>query len=666
MVLAKFGRFLDLPDSRSGGMVIDGGVKAMVEIIKRKFANVNGLVASAVIATLLVGVFLGSLVGRIVCAVFILALVAWAIVRSKTKEHGESGTSRRTQEELYSQSPEREMKKLLFDDFQSSGGRYIVKEVREQVENPVVPSSKDVKAVVTAREEKAKEFQVSDFFDLDSDIFRSDTEPRSEFRFLMNKALLALKDVLFAHTVAYFWVNREKNQLVLDTHVTDSQDFFTSKRLPVETDVPSQVAANGKPQVLGRINPISEKDVIRYYNSPEGIQSLIAVPVYYVKGEGTQLPVGVIVADSKAEDAFGEETLGLLGKYTKLVSALIKSYTDKYDLLLDSELLSSIRKMIDRVKSDPTEFTILNCLAEEAGRLVNWDFLTIAMYGEDQRAWVLQKVVNRGNYAYVAPDETIDFNESLVGRVIRANAVEVIADVAQRRPVRFHKLEKIDAEGSFLCVPISSMNRCYGALTLESRNKSNFAGNEVETIYRLVENAGLALEALYMNDLVKDFVIVDQLTGSFNRKHFLKKLEEEIQRAEDFGHELALASLMIDNANEMTRRHGDEGFDSILNQVARIVRANVRCYDILGRQDADGISVLLINTTANEAYLWAEKVRKQIASHIITLEGKTLSVTVSAGVCGLSEGMQKDELIVGTTQVLTKAIEDGGNLVRVL
>ena len=31
------------------------------------------------------------------------------------------------------------------------------------------------------------------------------------------------------------------------------------------------------------------------------------------------------------------------------------------------------------------------------------------------------------------------------------------------------------------------MNRCYGALTLESRQAGQFTGNEVETMYRLVE-----------------------------------------------------------------------------------------------------------------------------------------------------------------------------------
>jgi len=647
-------------------MVIAGSMKAIVEIIRQKLSTVNGIVASVAILALLSGVAFGSPVGRIVCGIILFGGALQAAVRFRGTWKGTPREVPGTKEDLYSHPPESDMKKLLFDDFQSSAGKYVVKEIPEQAEKAVVPSSRNIQPVVATREEKKKEFEVSDFFDLDSDMFRSDAEPRSEFRFLLKKALQALKDGIFAHTVAFFWVNREKGQLVLETCVTDSRNLMTAKRLPLEEDVVSQVAIHGKPQLLGNINPVSEGDVVKYYGSPEHVQSVVAVPVYYIKGSGDQMPTGVIVADTQAEDAFGTETMSLLGNYTKLVSALIKSYTDKYDLLLESELLASISRMNDRVKSDPGEVTVLNSLAEEASRLVNWDFLAIAMYGDEQQSWVLQKVVNRGAYPYVTPDQVIDFNASVVGRVIRGNATESIADVSREKPVRFHKLENIDSEGSFMCLPISSMNRCYGALTLESRTKNNFAGTEVETMYRLVENAGLSLEVLYMNDLVKDFVIVDQLTGSFNGKHFLKKLDEEIRRAEDFGQELALASLVIDNPQEMTKRYGGEGFDSMLNQIARIVRGSIRPYDVLGRQDPHGVGVLMINTAASEAYLWAEKIRKQIASHVITIDGKSLSVTVSVGVCGLTEGMQRDDMVAGTSRLLTKAIEDGGNLERVL
>lgn len=643
----------------------NGGTEAMVATLRRLVSSVNGLVALGAIATLIIGFFLGSPVGRIVCGVLFVGAGVYLITMWRNGKLMEWGSGRETEEDVYSQSPEGNMKKLLFDDFQPhSSAKYVVREVEE--EEHVVPSTKSVQPVtIAAKEDKAAEFDVSDFFDLDSDIFRTETEPRSEFHFLLSKVLVALKEVVFGHSVAFFWANREKNQMVLEAKATESQNFMKNKRFEIGDDIVSQVALTGKPRMLGRINPISEKELLSYYDDTDYVKSCVVVPVYYVRGEQEQAPVGVIVADSKAEDAFGPETYGLLGKFTKLVSALIKSYTEKYDLLLDSELLSSIRRMQDRVRGDATEVAVLSSLADEAGRLVNWDFLTIVMYAEEKNGWVVQKVVNRVGQPYVQENQIIAFNESIVGQVIMANNVETIGNLAAEPRKRFFPGEENERQGSFLCVPISSLNRCYGALSLQSRNTNNFAGNEAEVIYRLVESAGALLEVLYMNDLVKDYVVVDHLTGSYTRKHFLKKLEEEVQRADDLGADLAMVTVAVDNKQELIDRYAREGFDSILSQTARIVRANIRSYDIVGRQDADRIGVLLVNTSASDAYLWAEKIRKAIASHITTLGGRSFSFTVSAGVCGLTDGMHKDELLAGTSQVLHKAIENGGNLVRV-
>jgi diguanylate cyclase (GGDEF)-like protein len=641
-----------------------GDARVAVNAIRERVFSVNGIVALVGLLTLITGFFLGSPVGRIVCGIVFLGasgylVLAWRKQGTISREDDEED-----QEEVYSQSPEGDMKKLLFDDFQSSGAGYVVREIQEEAS--VVPSTKTVQPVaLVTKEEKPREFHISDFFDLDSDVFRDDAEPRSEFNFLLNKALVALKEVVFAHTVAFFWANREKGQLVLEARVTDSQSFMSGKRLDLAGDLLGQVATTGKPQILGRINPVTEKEVIHYYESPEYVKSFVAVPVYYLTGTKEGSPVGVILADSKAEDAFGPETFGLLGNFTKLVSALIKSYTQKYDLLLESELLTSIRRTYDRVKSDAVESAVLNSLADETARLVNWDVLTITMYSEERRGWTIQKVVNRSGNVYAMVNDTVDFTESVVGKVIRTNRVESVEDMELSAGPRFYPFERFEATGSFVCIPISSINRCYGALTLESKSKGNFTGIEVETVYRLVESAAALLEVLYMNDMVKDFVVVDQLTGSLTRKHFMKKLEEEVLRAEDFGTELAYVSIAIDGMQEHVNRYGRDGFDAILTQVTRIVRSNIRLYDIVGRMEEDTLGVLLVNTAASEGYLWAEKVRKQIASSVVSIDGTSMSATVSAGVCGLTEGMNKEQLVAGTTHVLSKAMEDGGNLVRV-
>ena len=333
--------------------------------------------------------------------------------------------------------------------------------------------------------------------------------------------------------------------MVLESMATDSTSFMEGRRFPIDTDLLSEVAGTGKPRLIGQLSPATEKELLRYYTSPAGVRSVICVPVFFMDTAKEIVPVGVIVADSKAEDGFGQETLTLLGRFTKLVSALVKSYTDKYDLLLDSELLASLRRLQDRIRSDPSEQSILNALAEETNRLANWNCLTIAMYAEERHGWALQKVVNKTSQPYVAPDQIIDISGTVMGDVIRTNVVKVVDDLSMPNTVRFHHAETAVPEGSFVCFPVSSFNRCYGAMALESKDKGNFSGKDVQTIYRLVENAASALEVLYMNNLVREHVPVDQLTGTLTRKHFVRTMEEEIQRAEEFETELSFVSIVV-------------------------------------------------------------------------------------------------------------------------
>jgi len=99
--------------------------------------------------------------------------------------------------------------------------------------------------------------------------------------------------------------------------------------------------------------------------------------------------------------------------------------------------------------------------------------------------------------------------------------------------------------------------------------------------------------------------------------------------------------------------------------LAKAIRSSVRTYDLVGRFDAHRFAALLIDTAANEAYIWAEKIRKNLAGLVINLDGKTFSITISVGVCGALEGTKKEELIGNATTVLAKASEAGGNVVRV-
>jgi diguanylate cyclase (GGDEF)-like protein len=648
------------------------------------------------------GILLDYLFIRIICLLVLIgsAFIMYVLQR---RRHAEDPNGGGFSSSLFDSQAENDgMKKLIFDDLQPERtGKYEVGYVetpdpepgpgreaeqrrgREENERrveterprmaPVVRHGTPVTSPAMAQAMSGepaphREFAVSDFFDFDSEIFKADTEPRTEFDFLLVKLLGVVKEVLFAHSVSFFWANREKQQMVLETKITDSLNYFTARRFPFGHDLVSAVAATGRPEVLSVVNPDSETELFPYYTAAEGIRSFVGVPVFYSKSTDPRdpgYPVAVIAVDSIAEDDFGDETVAVLGHATKLVSALIKSYNDKYDLLLNAELIRSIRRMQEKIRNNFSLATIVQSLSDEITKMVGWDHLSVVLYDEHKHNWAARKVTSRGQAPFIAADQVIDIAGSITGRTVRNNIHSLVEDLETVTSPRYYPGEKVSGSGSFVSVPISSLNKCYGAVSLESADRYNFSRQDIEILYRLTENVGSAIELLYLNDVINEYVVVDALTGLYSKKYFAERLEEEIQRADDTGGELSLLYMTVDKHREIVDRYSDEGFERVALALARLVRSCVRPYDVVGRVETNRLGILLAGTTSSDAYLWAEKIRKNIAGQVITIGEKSFSVTVSAGVSCVLEGMRREELVSNTTAVLNRATESGGNTVRV-
>jgi diguanylate cyclase (GGDEF)-like protein len=417
---------------------------------------------------------------------------------------------------------------------------------------------------------------------------------------------------------------------------------------------------------LNQVNVAGQNEMLGYYEGIEPVKTFVAVPIFYSKTQtAPREPVAVLTIDCIDEDAYGPETLGSLGQITKLISALIKSYTDKYDLLLDSEVLRSISRVRDQLKIELSLHNVVRTLAEETSRLVAWDYVSVVLFDDSRKSWVVQFVMNRMNDVYVSPTQEIDPQQSLAGGVIQTGMPRVVDNLQGVELPRFYKAERVDSNGAMMLLPIICMNRCYGVLAVETKDLKTYSDVEVKLLQKLVETAALGLEILSLTDAVNNYVLMDEATGVATRRYFISRVQDEVQRANDFGTDLTVVMISIDSMNEHMQRYGKDGFDFVLQNVGRMIKSSIRPYDLVGRYDFNRFAVLLVSTSANEANLWAEKLRKNIASNIINVDQKSFSVTVSIGVCGAVSQTSDIELLENASQTLKIAIEAGGNIVRV-
>ena len=308
-----------------------------------------------------------------------------------------------------------------------------------------------------------------------------------------------------------------------------------------------------------------------------------------------------------------------------------------------------------------------NALAEEVSRLVPGDALTLILFDGSQKQWVIANVRTRHNHGYVVAKQLLDFHSSIAGKAIKNNAVQEVDDLSKTSEPRFMLNEAalgMARVGSFTAIPIASANKCYGALTLETgekciRRERDFIGIAVDL------RAWNSIRVHEANDIIKEFVVVDESTGTMSKKYFLQRLSENCSAQMKTVPMCRCWLFAVSSLSDITSRYGKAGSDAAVARVASILRSSIRSYELIGRFDQSIFGVVLVKTTSNDAYLWAEKLRSAIASSVVSFEQKTFSTTVMSEFAGRPKGMDCNKCISNGTQGLEKAKEAGGNIVRV-
>jgi diguanylate cyclase (GGDEF)-like protein/putative nucleotidyltransferase with HDIG domain len=126
---------------------------------------------------------------------------------------------------------------------------------------------------------------------------------------------------------------------------------------------------------------------------------------------------------------------------------------------------------------------------------------------------------------------------------------------------------------------------------------------------------------------------VDPKTGLFNARHFAAVLDEELARAGRFERPLSLIMADLDLLRDVNNTYGHLAGDAVLRGVADVFREQLRHYDVPARFGGEEFSILLPETTTDQALEIAERIRRAVSERSFG-DGnlQSLRVTISIGV----------------------------------
>ncbi|MBS2032369.1 MAG: diguanylate cyclase [Deltaproteobacteria bacterium] len=176
-----------------------------------------------------------------------------------------------------------------------------------------------------------------------------------------------------------------------------------------------------------------------------------------------------------------------------------------------------------------------------------------------------------------------------------------------------------------------------------------------------------ALEATRQRRAAAALAQVDALTGLPNYGAFRTRLDEELKRAARYHTPLSAVMIDLDRLKQLNDAHGHEAGNRAIVALADHVRSNLRGSDFAARFGGDEFVVLLPHTRAEEAAIFAERVRAGLGQLRLPHGGERVSLHASFGVCALpADGVTgPEEALRGADEALYAAKRAGRDRVCV-
>ncbi|HYW71685.1 MAG TPA: diguanylate cyclase [Pyrinomonadaceae bacterium] len=309
-------------------------------------------------------------------------------------------------------------------------------------------------------------------------------------------------------------------------------------------------------------------------------------------------------------------------------------------------LAASIRRFAEQIDaSDPAQ--TYESIVERSADLLRAERSSLLLLDESQSH--LTMTAARGIPAAVSDVAPISLGEGIAGAVMRENRplVATIDELGQlSSPERRYKTR------SFISYPLTIGPRRFGVLNLADKiGGGTYDIHDLRVIDLVAPQIALALERAEWQQRANQFQlmsITDPLTGLHNRRYLEARLAEELSRSKRYNYPLSFMMIDIDDFKLYNDLNGHQAGDRALEMTAQSLRAALRKVDVASRYGGEEFSILLPQTSLEEAGTIADRIRRRIMSTKFP-HGSSQPlgmVTASIGLSSFSPALNSAEALV--------------------
>jgi len=188
-----------------------------------------------------------------------------------------------------------------------------------------------------------------------------------------------------------------------------------------------------------------------------------------------------------------------------------------------------------------------------------------------------------------------------------------------------------------------------------------YTGSSIHGLRERTKNQTFALQdALELN---QKLATTDELTGLFNRRHFMEILTQQKALSERNKSDFVICFCDLDHFKHTNDTFGHHTGDVVLQKFSEILKSSIREVDFAARFGGEEFVCLLVDTDLKNAAKVTERIRATLAGYNFNDIAPSLKATVSIGLANFKEFNTIQETLMSADNRMYQAKRLGRNRV---
>ncbi len=207
-------------------------------------------------------------------------------------------------------------------------------------------------------------------------------------------------------------------------------------------------------------------------------------------------------------------------------------------------------------------------------------------------------------------------------------------------------------------VPLLADEKLLGAISVFSGNLAVYEEEHLRLLETIARIAGDAISKSIKHAESEIHAQTDALTGLPNARGLHIQFEKEIGRARRSGSSVQVLMLDLDGFKSVNDTLGHKTGDTLLRELGRVIKSELREYDFLARYGGDEFVALIPETDSSDVIELCARIEAAVSTYASASEFAPSSVGVSIGAaCFPAQGESFEQLLIAADKAMyrTKA-----------